>query len=265
MGASEKTFPEEGQTCVSGAVVAAAAASSSDPEDGSGPNWRRREEFVPQVALEVISFSQRVIRRGKRRPTFFTLAANNQGWLRAQKLELALKFIWRKVIDDPNAFPPESWQLFLPSNLIALGEKRHPVCVGMTWRRLLAAGTMPQWRRRLEETNREASQLELEYGGGVEQVALRAKVNHEAKNRLILSDCSNVFSVVKQTAALAEAAICVPALAPLVAKYHGERSASVFFQMEPGERRIIDCSSEIQRGDAMGPASFCAPLLPVLF
>ena len=44
---------------------------------------------------------------------------------------------------------------------------------------------------------------------------------------------------------LAQAAFCVPALTPFVAKGYGERSAPVFFQMESGERRKIDCSSGV--------------------
>ena len=48
-------FPEEDQTCVSEAAAAAVIASCSDPEEGSGPNWRPEEEFDPQVALEVIN------------------------------------------------------------------------------------------------------------------------------------------------------------------------------------------------------------------
>ena len=43
--------------------------------------------------------------------------------------------------------------------------------------------------------------------GGVEQVALRARMHHEARNWLILTDCSNAFNTVKKTAMLAEAAI----------------------------------------------------------
>ncbi|CAN0282779.1 unnamed protein product, partial [Laminaria digitata] len=75
------------------------------------------------------------------------------------------------------------------------------------------------------------------------------------------SDCSNAFNTVKRTAVLAEAAICVPAITPFVAKCYGERSAPVFFQMDSGERRKIDCSSGVQQGNA---ALFCMPLLPVL-
>ena len=85
------------------------------------------------------------------------------------------------------------------------------VCAGMTWR-LIAAGTMQQWRPRLEEANREARQFGVGVRGGVKQVALRARVHHEARNWLILTDCSNAFNTVKRTAMVAEAATFVPAL-----------------------------------------------------
>ena len=98
----------------------------------------------------------------------------------------------------------------------------------------------------------------------MEQVALRARVHDEANNWLILTDCSNEFNTVKRTAMLEEADSCVPALTPFVAQCYGEMSASVFFQMESGERRKIDRSSGVQKGDVMGPALFCMPLLPVL-
>ena len=132
----------------------------------------------------------------------------------------------------------------------------------MTWRRLIAAGTLRQWR--LEEANREARLFGVGVRGGVEQVALRARVRHEEKNWLVLIDCSNTFNTVKRTAMLAEAATCVPALTPFVAKCYGEMSAPVFFHMESGERRKIDCSSGVQQGDVMGPELFCMLLLPVL-
>ena len=57
---------------------------------------------------------------------------------------------WGRLVDKPDAFPPEFWQLFLQSRLTALGEKCQPVCVGMTWRRLITAEAMRQWRPRLE-------------------------------------------------------------------------------------------------------------------
>ena len=92
--------------------------------------------------------------------------------------------------------------------------------------------------------------------GGVEQVELRARMHHEAKDWLILTDCSNAFNKAKRTTVLAEAVTCVPALTPFVAKRYGKRSAPVFFQMDSGERRKIDCPSGVQQGDVMGPALF---------
>ena len=81
------------------------------------------------------------------------------------------------------------------------------------------------WRRPIAKRD----SLESEDEGGVEQVALRARIHHEAKNWRILTDCSNAFKIVKRTAMLAEAATCVPALTPFVAKCYGEMSAPVFF------------------------------------
>ena len=98
----------------------------------------------------------------------------------------------------------------------------------------------------------------------MEQVAARVRVHHEAKKRVILTDCPNAFNTVNRTAMVAEAATCVPVLTPFVAKFYGEMSAPVFFQMESGERRKIDCSSGVQQGDAMGAALFCMPFVPVL-
>ena len=147
-----------------------------------------------------------------------------------EKFGAGIQAFWRRIIDDSNASPPEFWQPFLQSNLTALGEKCRPVCVGMTWRRLIAAGTMRQWRPRLKEANHEARQFGVGVRGGVEQVALRARVHHEAKNWLILNDCSNAFSTLKRTAMLAEAATCVPALTPFVSKCYCEMFASVSFR-----------------------------------
>ena len=69
---------------------------------------------------------------------------------------------------------------------------------------------------------------------GVEQVALRARVHHEARNWFILTDCANPFNAVKRTAALAESVACVPVLAPFIAKCYGERPAPMLFPIDSG-------------------------------
>ena len=107
---------------------------------------------------------------------------------------------------------------------------------------------MRQWRPRLEEINREARQFGVGVRGGVAQVALSARVHHEARNWLILSDCSNTFNTVKRTAVLTETATCVPALAPFIAKCYGERPAHTLFQMDSGERRKLTVPVECSKG-----------------
>ena len=123
---------------------------------------------------------------------------------------------------------------------------------------------MRQWRPRLEEINREARQYGDGVRGGLEQVALRARVHHEAKDWLILMDCSNTFNTVKRRRSRRRPLACRHSRR-FVAKCYGERPPTVFFQTDSGERRKIDCSSRVQQGDAMGLALFCMPLLPVLY
>ncbi|CAN0389470.1 unnamed protein product, partial [Laminaria digitata] len=145
-----------------------------------------------------------------------------------------------------------------------MGEKSLPVCVCMTWRRLITAGALRQWWPRLEEVNREVSQFGVTVPGGVEHVGLRARTLHETGNWLVLTDCSNAFDTVKRTAVLEEVANCVPALTPFVSKCYGTRPADVFFRMDTGESRTIACSSGVQKGDPMGPTMFCLALRPGL-
>ena len=177
----KEKFPEKNQACVSEAAAAAVAASSSDHEEGSVPNWRLEEEFDPQVAVEVINSRNALLGAGSDGRRFSHLQSIIRTGFGREKSGAGIEAFWRRIIDDPDAFPPEFWPLFLQSNLTALGEQCRPVCVGMTWRRLIAAGIMRQWRPRLEEANREARQFGVGVRGGVEQVALRARVHHEAK------------------------------------------------------------------------------------
>ena len=159
MGAVKARFPEKDQTCVSEAAAAAVAASSSDPEEGGGPNWRPEEELDPQVAVEVINSRNALSGAGSDSLRFSHLQSIIRTGFGRGKFGAGIEAFWRRIIDDPNAFPPEFWQLFLQYTLTALGEKCRPVCVGMAYRRLIAAGTMRQFRPRLEEVKRETRQF----------------------------------------------------------------------------------------------------------
>ena len=61
---------------------------------------------------------------------------------------------WRRIVDVPDAFPPEFWKLFLQSSLTTLEDKCRPVCVGMTWRILITAGAVSYTHLRAHETGR---------------------------------------------------------------------------------------------------------------
>ena len=91
----------------------------------------------------------------------------------------ALSSLWRKLVNAPNTFPPEFWTLWKQSSRIALGEKNRPVCIEMTWRRLIAAGIVREWKPKLEEVLREADQFGVAVAGGVERVAMEAQIIHQ--------------------------------------------------------------------------------------
>ena len=103
------------------------AASSSDPEEGSGLKWRPEEEFDPQVALEVINSRNALSGAGSDGLRFSHLQSIIRTGLGREKFGAGIESFWRRIIDDPNACPPEFWQLFLQSNLTASGEKCRPV------------------------------------------------------------------------------------------------------------------------------------------
>ena len=102
-------FAEEDQTRVSEAAAAAVAASSFDPEEGSGPNWRLGEEVDPQVALEVINSHNALSNAGSDGPRFSHLQSIIRTVFGRKRIGTDTEAFWRRIIDDPNTFPPEFW------------------------------------------------------------------------------------------------------------------------------------------------------------
>ena len=121
----------------------------------------------------------------------------------------------------------------------------------MTWSRLIAAGAMREWRPRTEELNLEARQYGAGVSGGVEHVALRTRIHHEAGNGIIQTDASKAFNSVFRMPILDQVAACTPALTEFVAKCYGERPTAVFFQMDSGEKTKLECSRGVQLGDCL--------------
>ena len=129
-----------------------------------------------------------------------------------------IEAFWRRMVDEPDVLPPEFWGLFLQSNRTALGGECRPRCVGMTWRRRTAAGTMREWRPRMEKLDIEERQHGVEVSGWVEQVAIRARIHHEAGTWIIQTGASNAFDSVLWKPMLEQIAACTPALTGFVSR-----------------------------------------------
>ena len=72
---------------------------------------------------------------------------------------------------------------------------------------------------------------------------------------MIQTDASNAFNSVFLKPMLEQVAACTPTLTGFVSKCYGEKPASVFFQMDSGERTKLECFREVQQGYAMQPLS----------
>ena len=70
----------------------------------------------------------------------------------------------------------------------------------MTWRRLIAARIVREWKPKLEEVFREAAQFGVAVAGGVERVAMEAQLVHQTGHWVVQTDCSNAFNTAKRTA-----------------------------------------------------------------
>ena len=133
--------------------------SRTDAEDGSAPRWRPENEFDPQVLLDVIKSRSSNSGAGNDGQRFSHLKSIVSTRIGREEFTEALSSLWRKLVSAPNTFPPEFWTLWKQPSLIALGEKCRPGCIGMTWRRLIAAGIIREWKPKLEEVFREADQF----------------------------------------------------------------------------------------------------------
>ena len=131
------------------------AASATEAEDGNAPPWHPDDKYTSEVLFDVInsrsSLSGPCI-NGQRFTHLQSIIHTN---IEMEEFGPDMTAFWRRLVDQPDAFPPESWQLVLQPSLTALGEKCRPVCIGMTWRGLVTAGAVRQGRPRLEEVNQE--------------------------------------------------------------------------------------------------------------
>ena len=140
------------------AAVDAVLARATEREDRNAPPWSPDDWYASEGLLNVISSRSALSGPGNDGQQFAHLQSIIETDTGREEFGRGITAFWRRIVDDPDAFPPTFWQIFLQSSLTALGEKCWPVCVGMAWRRLITAGAMPQWRPRLEEVNRAVRQ-----------------------------------------------------------------------------------------------------------
>ena len=160
--ANEKTwntlvakFPSEDDATVSTAAAETVLRSATEGGYGNAPPWRAGDEYASEVLLDVINSRSALSGPGNDGQRFSHLQSIIHTDIGREEFGRGMTSFWRRIVDESDTFPPEFWQLLLQSSLTALGGKHRQVCVGMTWRRLITAGAMRQWRPRLEEVNRE--------------------------------------------------------------------------------------------------------------
>ena len=53
---------------------------------------------------------------------FSYLQSINHAYIGPEEFGRGMATFWRRIVDEPDAFPPEFWQLFLQLSLTILGE-----------------------------------------------------------------------------------------------------------------------------------------------
>ena len=79
------------------------------------PNWCPEEEFDSQVALDVINSRNALSGAGSDGLRFSHLQSIIRTGFGREKFGAGTQAFWRRIFDDPGAFPPEFGQLFLQS------------------------------------------------------------------------------------------------------------------------------------------------------
>ena len=100
-------FLDEDHSSISEAAAAAVAASASDSEEGNGPKWRPEGEFDPQITLEVINSRNALSGAGSDGLRFSHLQSITRTSFGRAKFDAGIEAFWRRIIDNPGAFPPE--------------------------------------------------------------------------------------------------------------------------------------------------------------
>ena len=125
-------FPPEDHAAVSAAAAAAVLASGIEVEDGNAPPWCPDDEYASEVLFDIINPRSALSGPGNDGQRFAHLQSFFQTDIGREESGSGMTAFWRRKVDEPDAFPPEFWQLFLQSSLITAGAMRRGDC---GWRR----------------------------------------------------------------------------------------------------------------------------------
>ena len=109
------------------AAAAALLTSATDGKQGNALSWRPDDEYASEVLFDVISSRSALPDPGNDGQQFTYIQSITHTDIGREEFGRGMTAFRRRIVDEPDAFPPEFWQLFLPSSLTALGEKYLPV------------------------------------------------------------------------------------------------------------------------------------------
>ena len=109
-------FPSEDHAAVSTTVADAVLASATEGKYINAPLWRPDDEYASEVPFDVISTHSALScpgNNGQRFPYFQSVIHTDIG---REEFGRGMTSFWRRIVDEPDAFSPEFWQLFLQSS-----------------------------------------------------------------------------------------------------------------------------------------------------
>lgn len=110
-------LPSDDQISISVTAATAVLASGTEAEDDSAPPWRPDDKFASHCALRHHRPPQnpmgpwKAMGNGSRTRSLSPKPTSGRSMLAS----------WRRIVDEPGAFPQGVWQLFSQSSLTASG------------------------------------------------------------------------------------------------------------------------------------------------
>ena len=100
-------FPSQDHAAVSAAAVEVVLASVTDGEDGNYPPWRPDDEYVSEVLFDVINSSSALSGPKNGCQILAHLEFIIHTDIGREEFERGMTAFWRRVVEEPDVFPPE--------------------------------------------------------------------------------------------------------------------------------------------------------------